>query len=161
LLAGNLTTLGPYKPTLILFPTLAASIWRDELRLFPDLKPYYYYSAPNKATIITWANVLPRSVDDLKKIIKALDQNNPSISYYVFILTYLTWYKRTLDGVAIPRRSKLTRKCSRVPTNEEEEEDRPNNNDEMDEDQLLKLKSRIPNYFSLVICDEAYKLKST
>jgi len=129
--------------------------------LFPDLKLYYYYSAPNKATIITRANVLPRLVDDLKKIIKALDQNDPSISCYVFILTYLTWYKRTLDRVAMPRRSKLTRKRSRVPTNKEEEKDGPDDDDKMDEDQLLKLKSCIPDYFGLVICDEAYKLKST
>jgi hypothetical protein len=58
----------------------------------------------------------------------------------------------------MPRRSKLTRKRSRVLTNKEE--DKPTNNDEMDEDKLRKLKSRIPNYFSLVICNKAYKLKS-
>ena len=158
---GNLTTSGPYKPTLILFPALAASVWRDELHLFPDLKPYYYYSAPNKATITTRANVLPRSVDDLKKTIEALDPNDPATSCHVFMSTYSTWYKRTLDGVAIPRRSKSTRKLSRVLTDEEEEEDEPADDDEMDEDQLLKLKSRIPDYFSLVICDEAHRLKST
>jgi len=50
------------------------------------------------------------------------------------MLTYLTWYKRTLDGVAIPRRSKLTYKRSRVPTDKEEEEDGPDDDDKMDED---------------------------
>ena len=60
----------------------------------------------------------------------------------------------------MPRRSKLTRKRSYVLTNKEEEEDKPADNDKMDEDKLRKLKSRIPNYFGLVICDKAYKLKS-
>ena len=160
LLASNLIALGPYKPTLILFPTLAASIQQDELYLFPDLKLYYYYSAPDKATIITRASVLSRLVDDLKKTIKALDKKDPSISYYIFILIYLIWYKRTLDGVAMPRQLKLTYKCSCVLTNKEEEEDKPADNNKMDDNKLRKLKSRIPNYFSLVICDKAYKLKS-
>jgi hypothetical protein len=158
--AGNLTAPGPYKPTLILFPALAASVWRDELCLFPDLKPYCYYSAPDKATITTRASILPRSVDDLKKTIEALDKKDPSTSCHVFMSTYSTWYKRTLDGVAMPRRSKSTRKRSRVLTDEEEEEDEPADDDEMDEDELRKLKSRIPDYFGLVICDEAHKLKS-
>jgi hypothetical protein len=60
----------------------------------------------------------------------------------------------------MPRRLKLTYKYSCVLTNKEEEEDKPANNDEIDKDKLLKLKSRIPNYFSLVIYDKAYKLKS-
>jgi hypothetical protein len=60
----------------------------------------------------------------------------------------------------MPRRLKSTRKRSRVLTDEEEEEDEPANDDEIDEDELRKLKSRIPNYFGLVIYDEAYKLKS-
>ena len=60
----------------------------------------------------------------------------------------------------MPRRLKLTRKCSCVLTNKEEEEDKPADNDKMDEDKLRKLKSRIPNYFGLVIYDKAYKLKS-
>ena len=61
----------------------------------------------------------------------------------------------------MPRRLKLTRKRSYIPTNKEKKENRPNNNDKIDKDQLLKLKSRIPNYFSLVIYNKAYKLKST
>jgi len=60
----------------------------------------------------------------------------------------------------MPRRSKSTYKRSYVLTNKEEEEDKPANNNKMDKDKLLKLKSRIPNYFSLVIYDKAYKLKS-
>jgi hypothetical protein len=60
----------------------------------------------------------------------------------------------------MPRRLKLTCKRSCILTNKEEEEDKPANDDEMDKDKLRKLKSRIPNYFSLVICDKAYKLKS-
>ena len=60
----------------------------------------------------------------------------------------------------MPRRSKLTYKYSYILTNKEEEEDKPANNDKMDKDKLRKLKSHIPNYFSLVIYDKAYKLKS-
>ena len=60
----------------------------------------------------------------------------------------------------MPRQLKLTYKYSRVLTNKEEEEDKPANDDKIDEDELRKLKSRIPNYFGLVICDKAYKLKS-
>jgi hypothetical protein len=60
----------------------------------------------------------------------------------------------------MPKRSKLSYKHSRVLTNKEEEEDKPANNDEIDKDQLLRLKSCIPNYFGLVIYDKAYKLKS-
>jgi hypothetical protein len=60
----------------------------------------------------------------------------------------------------MPRRSKLTHKYSRVLTNKEEEEDKPADNNKIDEDKLLKLKSRIPNYFGLVIYNKAYKLKS-
>ena len=61
----------------------------------------------------------------------------------------------------MPRRSKSRRKLSRILTDKEDEEDKPANDDEMDEDQLIKLKSRISNYFGLVIYNEAYKLKST
>ena len=61
----------------------------------------------------------------------------------------------------MPRRSKLRRKLSRILTDKEDEEDKPADNDKMDEDQLIKLKSRIPNYFGLVIYNKAYKLKST
>jgi len=117
-----------------LFPALAASIWREELCLFPDLKPYCYYSALNKATITTQANVLPRLVDDLKKIIKALDLNDPSTSCYVFMLTYSTWYKRTLNRAAMPRWLKSTHKRSYILTNKEEEEDKPANNNKIDKD---------------------------
>ena len=60
----------------------------------------------------------------------------------------------------MPKWLKLTCKCSCVLTNKEKEENKPTNDDKMDEDQLLKLKSRIPNYFGLVIYDKAYKLKS-
>jgi hypothetical protein len=60
----------------------------------------------------------------------------------------------------MPRRLKSTCKRSRVLTDEEEEEDKPADDDEIDEDKLRKLKSRIPDYFGLVICDKAYKLKS-
>jgi hypothetical protein len=60
----------------------------------------------------------------------------------------------------MPRRSKSTRKYSCVLTNKEEEEDKPADDNKMDKDKLYKLKSRIPNYFSLVIYDKAYKLKS-
>ena len=60
----------------------------------------------------------------------------------------------------MPRRSKLTCKCSRVLTNKEEEEDKPADDDKIDDNELRKLKSYIPNYFSLVIYDKAYKLKS-
>jgi hypothetical protein len=60
----------------------------------------------------------------------------------------------------MPRRSKSTHKRSRVLTDKEEEEDKPADDDEIDKDKLRKLKSRIPNYFGLVICDKAYKLKS-
>ena len=60
----------------------------------------------------------------------------------------------------MPRQSKLTRKRSYILTNKEEEEDKPANNNKMDEDKLYKLKSYIPNYFSLVIYNKAYKLKS-
>ena len=160
LLASNLIALGPYKPTLILFPILAASIQQDKLYLFLDLKLYYYYSILDKATIITQASVLPRLVDNLKKTIKALDKKDPSITYYIFILTYLIQYKYTLDGVAMPRRSKSTRKRSYILTNKKEEEDKPADNNKIDKDKLRKLKSRIPNYFGLVIYNKAYKLKS-
>ena len=60
----------------------------------------------------------------------------------------------------MPRQLKSTYKYSYILTNKEEEEDKPANNNKIDEDKLRKLKSRIPDYFGLVICDEAYKLKS-
>jgi hypothetical protein len=58
------------------------------------------------------------------------------------------------------RRSKLTYKWSYILTNKEEKEDKPADNNKIDKDKLLKLKSRIPDYFGLVIYDKAYKLKS-
>ena len=60
----------------------------------------------------------------------------------------------------MPRWLKSTYKRSCILINKEEEEDKPANDDKMDEDELRKLKSRIPNYFGLVIYDKAYKLKS-
>ena len=60
----------------------------------------------------------------------------------------------------MPRRSKSTHKYSCVLINKEEEEDKPANNNKMDDNKLRKLKSYISNYFSLVIYNKAYKLKS-
>ena len=86
-----------YKPTLILAPSQATNVWKNEIRrYFPEIQARYFFHSANRLVgsrdrLLT----LGRSMTDLLRYLTTVPDTSDAIQH-VIISSYTTWTKRSL-----------------------------------------------------------------
>ena len=167
---GDLTDLKPrrYKPTVILFPSAASGVWKEEIaRYFPCLDVVYYLGQPTKGTMSEREKVLGTSAKDLVVWLRDLDSDDIQTERTVVFSTYSTWHIRTFtkqgkaqDHLSTSRYTQPT-KATKDTHEELSEPDDQDGESEMDDNDIILFQTHIPKgLIRRIICDEGHRLKA-
>ena len=152
---------GPYRPILIACPSSVAATWQNELDSFqPAFVVYHFFGSPRSQRQELKIGI---SADALKEHVGSLEPNDPATATTAYLTTQPTFSKR-ITYIAIrketPRKTKM---AAAAAENEVRADDFDDDELDLDPDIYEALVSHLEEdeLFSLVIIDEAHKLKST
>ena len=152
---------GPYKPSIIICPAGAFQVWRREIvtleSLCLDLKVWVgnydkNLSADRSITVC-------KDITELWDAIKDLPRDDPNSAKVIFITTYGTFFRRTLNDTRSEKdsaHSKLLSAQAKEVDGEGEDED---SNTVLDEAELNVYMSKVKGIFDYYILDEGYMIK--
>ena len=142
-----------YRPTLILAPSAAIRVWKEEVKkTFKGLMMKYYYSLKMAANLWDKDMTLGTHITNLVQYVDSLP-NDPSTLRVIVLSSYSTWQNRSLywdTNSHIPTRKKPHSKHDDFGSDHEEN---------LTNNQLQILHSFVPSIFKRVCTDEAQKLK--
>ncbi|OBT52141.1 hypothetical protein VE04_08950 [Pseudogymnoascus sp. 24MN13] len=148
---------GPYKPTLVVCPASALSVWKEEIARFPSMSLRLWVGSPAKAMPDDRLITLHKSPDALKEYTRQFRDDDPATALQIVLTTYQTFHIRTIffestkgkgradDGLGGP-----------------EEDDFGDEADEavLSREELRTISTKAAGLFGTVLADEAHKLKS-
>lgn len=151
-----------YKATLILAPSHALGVWKEEIRtFFPMLTLKQFYSAQKRSAFEDRGSVLGTSIVDLLEFLDGLP-DDPSTLGVAILSSYATWAKRSTwwDEETLAARADASGRRTRHASVGQEDDDADAEDGELAEEELNRAHSCCPGVFRIVIADEAQKLKS-
>ena len=168
---------GPFKPTMVIVPTVVVASWFSEIQKHFGtgmvVKVWHGSKSDANASLLGLKEAtLGSKAEDLVQFVETLDPMNPMTAVTVVLTSYVTGFARGLrdkDGNPVPKQSfkpKKPKKSKRLLGNEDETDDLAENqdqeeaglNDEADEE--MEYSSPLTGLFHRVVLDEAHKAKN-
>ena len=174
-----------FRPTLIVAPFRAISVWKSELeKRFPNLTAKYFYGHLDSASFDEKERTLGTTSADLTEFVNGLPSEEPCTARVVVLTSYSTWRRRTLHFESIPSRSRdevekeqeaddgpiiyeIDDESADDQDDDEKEEyeqadgqGRSSHNHKLSSAQIKSMRSDCVELFDRIILDEAHMVKS-
>lgn len=157
----------PYKPTLVVCPASAFTVWKEELTHFPGLSLHLWVGSIQKAEVTDRYRTLGTRSDAVLELANKFEDSDPAAAGHIILTTYQTFHSRSLrfEDVETPsKKGKGREVIGQSKSSDDQDEDIDNDDDddepELSEEQLRRLKTLLPGVFGIIIADESHKLKS-
>jgi len=159
---SDLSLLPPYKPTLIVCPASAFAVWKEELAHFPKLQLHLWAGSVYKADVRDRYRTLESSPEALIDLAKKFPSTDPATACQVILTTYQTFHMRTLhfEELSAQKSKGKGRAVAEQTVRPSLEEIDDDDDQELSEEQMRRLKTDLPAVFGIIIADESHKLKS-
>ncbi|OBT52966.1 hypothetical protein VE04_08782 [Pseudogymnoascus sp. 24MN13] len=158
--APSLALQGPYKPTLVVCPAAAYSVWKEEVKKFPAITLQIWVGTANTVAVPDRERTIGISSEALRKHCKQFNAKDPNTALQLVLTTYHTFHMRSLQFG-----NKLEKGTSSESEDDTKEHDGGDESDEEEEtsltkDQMRQLQTKTKGIFGVIIADESHILKS-